>query len=151
MAKQNVEKLDKSALRVACKEAGISYSKLTVARMREALLALRAPAPVVTTPAPESTPLVLEGVTREVRNGVKRPLPGGKCDAVWQALDQLRAAGVDPSTKEVKDLSVAKGWNTNNSTAELSQWRRFHGIARSVVKEPKLRRGSEEEQIPYTA
>jgi hypothetical protein len=92
-------------------------------------------------PAPEVivAPVVLTGITaseRETRNGVRKPSPGGKCAEVWQALDALRAGGFAPSTKDVKDLSIAKGWNTNNSTAELSAWRRFHGLSKPVVRRP---------------
>jgi hypothetical protein len=68
---------------------------------------------------------------REVRNGVKRPKDGGKCAEVWEALDQLHAAGVVPTSKDVRDLATAKpGWNENNAMAELSAWRKFMGLSK---------------------
>lgn len=90
-----------------------------------------APAPVVTTAA--TAP---QAEARVVQNGVKRPRAGGLCAQVWDALDALRASGVDPATKDARDLALAKGWNQNNAVAELSAWRKFHGIARSVLRAP---------------
>lgn len=111
-----------------------------------------APAPVViTTPARE--PLVLTGVMstdREIRNGVKRPAPESICGKVWAALDSLHAAGVVPTAKDMRELSVAKQWNENNSLTEMYIWRRWQGVAKPQ-RAPKLLRGSEEEMIPYTA
>jgi hypothetical protein len=109
--------------------------------------------------------VVLSGETtaqREERNGVKRPRQGGLCAAVWTDLDKLLASGSEPTTAQVKDLATARGWNTNNATAELSAWRKFNGLSRSVIKEPKKKRSSAaklaglprmsaEEVIPYTA
>jgi len=154
--------MGKSELRAACKAAGISYGKLTVAGMREALLAKQAPAPVViTTPAPEAAPLVLKAVTtaqREVRNGVKRPAPGGLCAQVWDALDQMHAANVEITAQAVRDLATAKGWNKNNASIESYQWKKFMGLTKPRVakpkkeEEPKLPRGSEDERTaPQTA
>jgi hypothetical protein len=97
--------------------------------------------PVVTTLAP----VKLSGVTktdRIIQNGVKRPRDGGLCAQVWAALDQMRAAGTDPATKDVRDLAAAKGWNVNNATAELSAWRKFNGISRSVLKAPAKPKGA---------
>lgn len=91
--------------------------------------------PVVTTLAP----VKLSGVTkpdRIVQNGVRRPKDGGICASVWQELDRMRAAGIEPSTKDIREWSIEKGLNVNNSMAELSGWRRFHGISRSVLKAP---------------
>lgn len=155
MAKRNTINVDtakKDELRSLCKEHGVKgYGKLSNDGMRAALRALietdpnyattgpkkDAPVPVVTTGAPE--PVVLSA-ERETRNGVRRPKDGGLCAQVWSALDSMRAAGIDPSTKDVRDLATAKGWNQNNATAELSAWRRFNGIARSVLKAPAKRK-----------
>jgi hypothetical protein len=92
-----------------------------------------------------------------VRNGVKRPAPGGKCDAVWQALDAMRAGNVEITAQAVADLAVAKHWNLANAQIEFYGWRKFHGLTKPRAKakkqkEPKLPRGSEEEcTAPYTA
>jgi hypothetical protein len=138
MAKRNVEKMDKSDLRAACRATGISYSKLTVAGMRDALQAKQSPAPVVNpAPAPESAPLVLATVTtaeRETRNGIKRPSPGGKCAAVWEALDQMHAGGVEITAQTVGDLAVGKGWNLSNAQTESYQWKRFMGLSEPRAK-----------------
>jgi hypothetical protein len=105
--------------------------------------------PVVTTLAP----VKLSGVTKADRitqNSVKRPKDGGVCAAVWAALDQMRAAGIDPSTKDVRELSIAKGWNVNNAMAELSGWRKFNGISRSVLKAPAKPKGAAKVASPAT-
>lgn len=164
--KINLDTASKEQLRALCKEHGVkSYSKLTNDGMRAAVRALietdpnyqttgpkkvePAPEPVVTTLAP----VKLSGVTkaqREERNGVKRPREGGLCRAVWDSLDQLCAGGVDPSTKDVRDLATAKGWNQNNATAELSGWRKFNGISRSVLKAPAKPKGAAKGAPPAT-
>lgn len=145
MAKRNVEKMDKSELRAACKAAGVSYSKLTVQGMRDALNKAAGvyderngpeesepakPAPVVTAAAkPE----------RIVQNGVKRPRDGGLCAAVWQALDQMHSAGVVPTAKDVRELATAKVWNQSNASIEFYQWKRFMGLTQPRVT-PKAKR-----------
>lgn len=163
MSKRNVEKMDKSELRAACKAAGISYSKLTVAGMREALLAKQAPAPVViTTPAPEAAapavpasaaaaPVVLSGKTtpqRESRNGIRRPAPGGLCAAVWEALDQMHAAKVEITAQAVRDLATAKAWNQSNASIEFYGWRRWMGLSKPRANKEKKPRAKAKEAAP---
>lgn len=65
---------------------------------------------------------------REERNGVKRPSVGGKCRAVWDALDAMVAEGNPPASKTVKEMAVVRGWNPNNTVIEFYQWRKFNGI-----------------------
>lgn len=65
---------------------------------------------------------------REERNGVKRPSVGGACRAVWDALDEMVAAGEQPTSKDVKALAEQNEWNANNASIEFYQWRKFHGI-----------------------
>ena len=67
---------------------------------------------------------------REERNGVKRPKGGGKCAAVWTYLD----ANPTSTAKEIREVAAAKGWNINNAQIELSQWRKFMGIAKPAAK-----------------
>jgi hypothetical protein len=92
--------------------------------------AKQAPAPVVTTAAPKAVKAPQQ--ERIVQNGVKRPLEGGACAAVWAVLDQMREAGVEPASKDVRDLATARGWNENNALCELSAWRKFNGLTRQV-------------------
>lgn len=66
---------------------------------------------------------------RPVQNGITRPSAGGKCRAVWDQLDELRAAlGTVPSSKDVKVLAQQNGWNPNNASIEFYQWRKYNGI-----------------------
>ena len=69
---------------------------------------------------------------RPKQNGVTRPSAGGKCAAVWEALDAMVAAGVQPNSKLVRELADAKGWNVNNAQCELSAWRKFNGLSAKV-------------------
>lgn len=77
------------------------------------------------------TGLKIEKV-REERNGVKRPSAGGKCRAIWDALDAYVAdpdnEGTMPTAKIVKDIAVAEGWNPANASIEFYNWRKFNGI-----------------------
>ncbi|MBP6013153.1 MAG: hypothetical protein KBA31_13080 [Alphaproteobacteria bacterium] len=84
-------------------------------------------APVVT--ARKSTKDAAPKVPREERNGVKRPRPG-KCLEVWEYLDQHG----DMKANDLKPVAVEKGWNSNNASIELYQWRKFNGIARTAPK-----------------
>jgi hypothetical protein len=102
------------------------------------LNAVKAPAPTQKVVAPKPAPAVkndapvASGKTaglkiekdREEKNGVKRPSIGGMCRAVWDYLDANQAA----TSKDVKAKAQEMGWNVNNASIELYQWRRFHGI-----------------------
>ena len=70
---------------------------------------------------------------REERNGIKRPSVGGKCRAIWDALDEYRAeTGELPTSKTVKELAADSGWNPNNASIEFYQWRKYHGIGKQA-------------------
>ena len=70
---------------------------------------------------------------RPMQNGVKRPSIGGLCRAVWDALDKVYAAGQGelPTSAHAKQLAIANGWNQNNASIELCQWRKFNGLQRA--------------------
>ncbi len=59
---------------------------------------------------------------REVRNGVKRPLPGTKGGAVWDWMDVNPKA----TSKEVREWAQKEGVNLNNASIEFYQHRRFN-------------------------
>lgn len=61
-------------------------------------------------------------VAAEVRNGVRRPAPGGVCRAVWDWLD----AHPSVSAKEARACAAEHGWNENNVSCEFYAWRKFH-------------------------
>lgn len=93
--------------------------------------AMEAPAPaaegapadaVVTTSKPKKA--AAPKVERVEQNGVKRPGPG-KCLEVWEYLDQH--GNMKP--KDLQPVAEAKGWNINNASIELYQWRKFNGIS----------------------
>jgi hypothetical protein len=98
----------------------------------------KAAEPVVTTAAK---------VEREVKNGVRRPLPDSLCGAVWTALDQLSEAGVVPTAKDVRELATAKGWNQSNASIEFYQRRRFMGLTKPRIT-PKRKRAQAKEAAP---
>ncbi len=81
-----------------------------------------------TTAAPTGTGLKIEK-NREEQNGIKRPSVGGKCRAIWDALDlHAMDTGNDPVAADVKALAATHGWNPNNASIEFYQWRKFNGI-----------------------
>ena len=93
--------------------------------------AMEAPAPaaegapadaVVTTSKPKKA--AAPKVERIEQNGVKRPGPG-KCLEVWEYLDQH--GNMKP--KDLQPVAEARGWNINNASIELYQWRKFNGIS----------------------
>ena len=90
-------------------------------------------APEAATPEqPTGTGLKIEK-DRPEQNGIKRPSAGGKCRAIWDALDEYRAeTGELPTSKTVKELAADSGWNPNNASIEYYQWRKFNGIAKGA-------------------
>lgn len=73
---------------------------------------------------------------RPEQNGIKRPSIGGKCRAVWDAMDELRAnANAIPTSEQVRKLAEDRGWNKNNTMIEFYQWRKFNGITGRANKE----------------
>lgn len=85
---------------------------------------------------------------RPEQHGIKRPSAGGKCRAVWDALDGLAThvtyngdnttngplgvAGV--TSKMVKQLALDEGWNPNNASIEFYQWRKYNGVTGRTAK-----------------
>ena len=65
---------------------------------------------------------------REMKNGIKRPSAGGKCRAVWDALDGYSAEEGAPTIAVVRSLAADEGWNVSNATIEFYQWRKFNGV-----------------------
>lgn len=76
--------------------------------------------------APKAPKEKKERVLRTERNGVKRPLPGGVCAQVWDALDAAIAAGTALTSKELPALAEQHGWNLNNVKIEFYGWRKYN-------------------------
>lgn len=90
-------------------------------------------APATVAPAAADTPAAGNGLKiekdRPEQNGVKRPSAGGKCRAVWDALDaELKRSGSQPTAAFVRTLAAEQGYNPNNASIEFYQWRKFNGI-----------------------
>lgn len=72
---------------------------------------------------------------RPEQNGIKRPSAGGLCRAVWDKMDEIRAAsGSVPTTTQVRSAAEVEGWNPNNAMIEFYQWRRYNGIVGRAAK-----------------
>lgn len=92
------------------------------------------PLPVAQKPTQVAVGLVIEK-DRPTQNGVTRPSAGGRCRAVWDALDAYqRETGDVPTAKVVRDLAADEGWNPNNASIEFYQWRKFNGITGRAKK-----------------
>lgn len=66
---------------------------------------------------------------RPEQNGIKRPSAGGKCREVWDNLDNMREAlKRTPTSKEIKEVASAKGWENVTTCIQYYQWRKFNGI-----------------------
>lgn len=57
-------------------------------------------------------------------NGVKRPLSGGVCAAIWEWLDKNPHA----TLSDIKKIGLAVGWNKNTVTRQFYERRHFNGI-----------------------
>lgn len=137
--------MTKNELKAALDNAGVSYKAKAKLEDLQALydaLPQQAPAEQgddaaeAPTPAPQpeasetGTGLKIEK-DRPEQNGIKRPSIGGKCRAIWDALDAYREeTGELPTSKVVKELAADEGWNPNNASIEFYQWRKFNGIGK---------------------
>lgn len=169
-----ISEMGKTELRAAMKEAGISYSNMTVARMRAALMRKEiigsdaevrhehyyphgenfvtlgeAKADVATTPLADEAKVFADADHNgagakvlttahkvphpkgEVRNGITRPRAGGKCAAVWDAMEALyQQTGNVPTNKDATEWATANGANISNTQQELARWRKWAGLVK---------------------
>lgn len=64
------------------------------------------------------------------QNGIRHPKPGGKCAAVWDIADGLRATNDEvPAMSDVIEVVKERGLSEGNARTEYARWRTFHGIA----------------------
>lgn len=92
------------------------------------------PLPVSSKPTQVAVGLVIEK-NRPEQNGIKRPSAGGRCRAVWDAMDEFVALeNAQPDAKFVRKLAEENGWNPNNASIEFYQWRKFNGISGRQAK-----------------
>jgi hypothetical protein len=143
MEKFNAETATKKELQAELTRQGVGFPpKANVATLRGLLAGhtdddADAPADAVAdapAAAPEGSGLKIEK-DRPEQNGIKRPSIGGKCRAVWDACDEMVAAGTPPTAKDVRAIAEANGWNANNASIEFYQWRKFNGI---TGRQPKV-------------
>lgn len=67
---------------------------------------------------------------RVYQNGVRMPLPEGKCGQAWALFNELGAQlGRVPTIAEALPIGEARGQNPGNIRVEYSFWRKFYGIA----------------------
>lgn len=129
----------KKTMIAALDAAGIEYpNKANHATLLELYAPIAPQAEAPTTPdapapaATEVTGLKIEK-DRPEQNGVKRPSLGGKCRAIWDALDAYRTeTGMLPTSKVVKELAADEDWNPSNASIEYYQWRKYNGISGRV-------------------
>jgi len=57
----------------------------------------------------------------------KYPREGGKCWQVWNACDELLAAGTHPTVAHLRAHAIEHNWNVSNASQEFYAWRKFHG------------------------
>lgn len=138
----NFTEMTKAQLAAALTDAGVELPRkanhATLVALAVQHLTPAAPAvpalPVSAKPVQVAVGLVIEK-DRPTQNGVTRPSAGGRCRAVWDALDAYRAeTNTVPDAKVVRELAADEGWNPNNASIEFYQWRKFHGITGRAKK-----------------
>ena len=133
--------MTKAELRTACKAAGVTgYGTMNNDAMRAALAALLPepapqPEPQPPTELPPGSYPDVEGFGgtevdpgRPAHNGITRPRAGGKCAAVWEALDVVMANGVAPTAARVREMAAEHGFDVTTSQVQFYRWRRYNGI-----------------------
>jgi hypothetical protein len=143
----SIDDMGKDDLRKACKAAQISYGKLSNLQMRDALkvawarttIPASAEALVTTPPAAEAPAAVPAEksakparVPAESRGGVTRPKAGSICASIWEACDELIAAGTEITFAALKE----KLPKVNDATLRTQKQRHrvFTGAAKEAAK-----------------
>lgn len=55
---------------------------------------------------------------------VARPVEGGRCAKVWDALDKaVKDKGEAPTLQEVQKLAKRKRWNANTARVQYYRWK----------------------------
>lgn len=125
--KANLETLTALYAALHPAEGGAPYTQVEVEQGIAAIEAEVAP-PTPAAALATGTGLKIEK-DRDEQNGIKRPSIGGKCRAIWDALDvHAETTGDDPTAKDVKAMAADHGWNPNNASIEFYQWRKFNGV-----------------------
>lgn len=72
----------------------------------------------------------LSAPTKAACSALMTPSRPGACHAVWESMDEVRAAqnGAIPHIRQLKALATKNGWNMNNAIIEYYRWRKFNGI-----------------------
>ena len=73
------------------------------------------------------------------QNGIKRPREGGKCAAVWDAMQAIyEKTGSAPTNADARQWAESTGANVSNAIQEVARYRKFAGLTVArVVKEVK--------------
>jgi hypothetical protein len=98
------------------------------AELPEAEVATDAPAEVVH-PILAIASAAVAAPEADASSKKKYPRVGGKCWQVWNACDELRAAGMYVTVKHARDIAIERNWNVSNASQEFYAWRKFHSIA----------------------
>jgi len=95
----------------------------------EQVVAAAADTPAVAEVAAAEAPAVAPAADTPPASPPKKKYPreGGKCWLVWNAADQLVAAGQHPTVKDLMTIGAERGWNPSNTSQEFYAWRKFHG------------------------
>lgn len=136
----NFTESTKAQLTALLTEAGVelprkaNHATLVALAVQHLTPAPAAPLPVASKPTQVAVGLVIEK-DRPTQNGVTRPSAGGRCRAVWDALDAYRAETNEvPTAAVVRSLAADEGWNPNNASIEFYQWRKYNGITGRAAK-----------------
>lgn len=87
--------------------------------------------PVTEADLPAEVPadtVVIETATKtsDKQNGISRPRAGGKCAAVWDALDKVEGR---VTAEQVRALAAEHGFDKTTAQVQFYRWRKFNGIA----------------------
>jgi hypothetical protein len=132
--KQLIAEAQKQGVALPSKANVATIIGLLVGHVEEDEETPEAPEAPAAAATPTGTGLKIEK-DRPEQNGIKRPSAGGRCRAVWDALDAYRTeTGEVPTAKVVRDLAADEGWNPNNASIEFYQWRKYNGITGRTPK-----------------
>ena len=125
LSNRNYDTMNQKELRAAMKAKGISYRGMKVAEMREALRTSL----VEEQHYDKMKKRVDDFIAKDTQAKAGYPKAGGKCRAIWDALDRCKSM---PVPTFVREMAREEGWNENNAVCELYAWRKHHGITGRV-------------------
>lgn len=69
-------------------------------------------------------PDVKQQIAQNAQREITLPREGGKCRAVWDALDEMTKTG-EPTVSQIMQYAEEQGWSSGNARSEFYRWKHY--------------------------